>query len=206
MRKFNLIFVLLMFFVLISSFYYVRYNYQPISNEFNIKKDKLGVNLSYHINEITNSIDIQQNFKSKYDGLNGIEIFFSTFNRKNTGTTVVELIFNNEIIRKELIPNNQIEDNKYRMIYFDSIKKSKGTIYNVRIYSIDTNRENAVTVWLDETKDNNPVILNSKSGNGQLVANLNYNIEFNIENYLVSTIILLFMCYLLFKMIKFLRK
>lgn len=94
--------------------------------------------------EITNHNEIIQEFICEYDGLNALQILFTTNERINNSTLFVELLQDDKCIQKYDVKESLIADNIYLILRLDHKIESKGQKYILRLTS-DAISGNGVT-------------------------------------------------------------
>ena len=94
--------------------------------------------------EITNDNEIIQEFICEYDGLNALQILFTTNERINNSTLFVELLQDDKCIQKYDVKESLIADNIYLILRLDHKIESKGQKYILRLTS-DAISGNGVT-------------------------------------------------------------
>ncbi len=197
--------VIILTFSFVGGVYLVKYSDYFQTLNLNLKTISLGKNLGANFGEITSNVEIEQSFVSDYDHLKSIRLYFSTFNRENNGNTIItiEKSDTNEIVRQIKLDNNKVKDNSYRTITFDEIPSSKDQVYILKITSNDDKPGNSITVWKDNKYYPNTLLSkNDVHEDGTLVADLIYEMKFEIWDFIINS---LFFCIINILMIELLR-
>lgn len=136
--------ILLIITLIIISTNYYKYTIKPIPiQDFVVKQD---TNRGENIKEITKDDVIVQTFETNKE-FNTIEINMQTHGRKNTCSYIIEL--QSEIgktVYKEKINAEDIKDNKYKKIIFDTVIPNELTVYRIKIYSNDAVKGNSLAL------------------------------------------------------------
>lgn len=172
-----LLFVLTLFVNLIIYFRFVKF---PICFT-----QILGEELATLTDEITIDNTVTQTFIATECNLDNIEIYFSTYNRKNIDNTVIKIVHGDEEITSFALDNSSLLDNSYATVSMNNILLEKNEQYTLLLQSNLT--EGGVTAW--------------KDGDGQLVSRINYvnkltarkfiiiNIGFFVINYMLCSLL-----------------
>lgn len=206
-KRIGLLLFLVLTILVVNSYYFIKYNYYVGTTKNNYKEFNLGSNLNNNFGEITSKVKINQFFVGNEDNLNRIDIFVSTFNRKNTGITSIKLIDadTNKVIRDLSIQNSSLKDNSFKTIEFSPVANSKKKVFNLEIKS-NVEKGNAVTVWKDNNVSKNTMLLiNDKKNDGTIVLKLGYQDRIIIKNVIISNIFFLIVNYFVWKLISFLK-
>lgn len=170
--------------IIVNLIVYVRFIKYPI-----IQEQIIGEQLSELTGEINNNNSISEQFIAKDNAIKEISIFFSTYNRENTGITKLEVLENNKSIYHTDINNKDILDNEYYNINRDIVEVKKGEKYEL-VISSDL-QEGGVTAWRD--KENH------------LVAKITYEVPMTWLYLIKINLIFLILNIFIVKFIRYLR-
>lgn len=206
MRKYIL--TIFMSLLLVNSFVALTTYYEPIAAKYRYTTISLGKNLNQNFGEITSKTIIDQSFVGDSDNLMGARIFFSTFNRKNTGETTVQILDSDKkVLRTVKIYNKKLQDNAFEDLQFPVIKKSKGEVFFLRVTSPNDEANNAVTVWNDSiVSKNTKLFVNNKELEGTLVTELSYKNVWDVEKILTVNFVISLLNILTVRLFVFLRR
>lgn len=207
MKKYILLIVISLF--IANFFIYLKTEYDPIADKYRYSKVSLGGDLNENLGEITSELVIDQSFMAESDNISGINIFFSTFNRVNTGKTILRILDVNKsnVLRTITLNNDEIKDNQYLNLTFDPIKETKNKIF---ILSISATTSAAIgdgiTVWRDFNQSiNTKLSVNNETLDGTIVADITY--EYKIDGYkkVILNLVVLILNFLTLKLFLFLK-
>lgn len=165
------------------------------------------INNTDHIDEIVKGDTYIQKLTCDQNGLNGIELYLSTFNRINSSNLNVSLYDGHSEIQKWSIKCNTLSDNSYYKLKMDNrIKNSKGKKYTLQITS-DAKKGQGITILSNNKKGATGLSYNGKKLSETLCYVLDYKQGFRgIWNkpsnafhlniyFIVTAILLLFSIY-----------
>lgn len=112
------------------------------------------------IQDVQVGMTVEQSFISNQDRLCGIAIQFGTYARENTGRIRFELI--NESgnkVANTTINKNNLEDNAFYEWYFPPIGNSSNKQYILRIIDESTIKGNEITIYKNEKKIEQEILL-----------------------------------------------
>ncbi|WP_406879179.1 YfhO family protein [Paenibacillus barengoltzii] len=99
---------------------------------------------------------IEQSFISKKSNLASVSIQFATYGRSfksEKGNIQFQLLDkDNKVIREENIRLSDLNDNEFYSVSFEPVNDSLNSQYKFRIFTNDTNTDNAPTIWSSSTK------------------------------------------------------
>lgn len=111
----------------------------------------LGNNLGRQditIGPIIKDMKIRQSFVGQYSNMEGINMRFATYGRKNRGEITASLYDNNmNIITQQIINVSQLPDSEMYSFSIPTIKDSQGKQYYLEIKSGSFDPNNAITIW-----------------------------------------------------------
>lgn len=195
--------------LLISNlFLFLTNSYEPIASKYRYATLKLGQQLNENFGEITSPLEINQSIVAERDNLSGLNLFFSTFNRLNTGETIIKILDNdrNEVLRTVILKNEEIEDNKYRKITFPPIKGVKNETLFINISST-AQKNNGITLWKDsKTAINTKLFIDNNPVEGTLVFDIIYENILNYPTVVIINLVVLFLNFLVYLLFRFLRR
>ncbi len=116
---------------------------------------------------------VEQTFIPEADIINSFSLKFATFARKNTGTIIVKLLneSDNNVLFNRQIDVSQLEDNAFATFVPDEqIEGVKGKKLRILIISETGTKDNAVTLWYNNTAkvQDQQMFLNGKPLDGVL--------------------------------------
>lgn len=183
MKK-NTIF-LIFFTVLLNIIIYLRFYQFPISTI-----QTIGSELYEITGDINRENFVEQEFIAKGTSIDSIKLFLSTFGRKNTGSTFIDILDkDNNVIISSSIDNERVVDNNYSITKFKKNDLEKEKIYKIKIYS--TNNIQGITCWKDKY--------------GKLISNINYNVELNFKYIIIINIIFIIVNIGVIKLVKYIN-
>lgn len=138
-----------------------------IYNNIQYSYDKGGLNTP--IGEINKGTEIKYDFLSKYNNMSSIKVLFATFNRKNNGNIIVDLIDeNNNTVFSNKVNVENLQDNQYKLFKFSKIKDSANHKYTLEIKAQDTTMGKSPTIMITNTNNNGKTYLNGKLVKGNI--------------------------------------
>ena len=105
------------------------------------------------VGEITSKTKISQDIYVTRDNLNGIELQFGTYIRKNSSTVHIALFQEDRLIASKIILAQELKDNAYERLSFDKIMDSSKRNLRLEVWSEDAVSGNAITLWKNENQD-----------------------------------------------------
>lgn len=153
-------------------------------------KISLGESLVSLTGEITSTNTVRSTFCGNGQELAGLDVFFSTFNRKNDGIVICAISVGENVIFKNTVNMETIEDNSFHKIDASGIFLEDSVEYTLSL-SADSEQE-SVTAWLDE--------------NGTIVANIYTLHKLTITKLLLVNLVYALVNYLLCLMISLLKR
>ncbi|HAF99141.1 hypothetical protein [Paenibacillus lactis] len=207
-RMLRYVIVIIVTFAFVSSVYAIQNSNLFAPEVFKLKTIDLGTNLNANFGEVTDGKVIEQSFSAKQDGLTKVDLFFSTFNRKNNSETLLSLYEadTNQLIRQAKLNNAQAKDNAYSELSFAPVENSKGKMYILKITSNTNDPSQAVTFW----KDNNSLAdgnlsFAGKHQEGSLVGKLIYQNQFTVIDIIINGLFFSFLNIILFELLRFIK-
>lgn len=172
--------------IIVNLILYVSIVKNPRTSE-----QSLGVNLKNLTGEINALNIVEQKFKPNDSEIAKLEIFFSTYDRENSGNTNVQIEdeAGNSIYTYN-IDNSAVKDNEYMLIDVKDVKVDIKQEYTIRISS--ELKEGGITAWQDEDK--------------QLVAKIGYQNTFDLSDLIQVNIVFLLINVSFIGLIGYLRK
>lgn len=183
-NKKRTIYIILLLTAVLNSIIFFRFIMYPMFQEQIISEDLVKLTGEINVNNTVSEIFIAQD-----NYINKIEIFFSTYDRVNDGVTEVSILEGEDIIYRDVIHNNEVLDNSYKVINTENISTKKGEEYQIRISSLED--KNGISAW----KDNE----------GKLVAKVIYEKKLELINIFQINIVFLGINTFLIKLIKYLK-
>ena len=143
-KKIFLIFLVPLFVLFVFSYSYIT-NVKPISLK-HVSFIKAAI-AETPIGEILIGKEVRQSFKT-IRKISGVSILFATYARKNTGSIIVQLLFDGKSVLNKEVKCESMVDNSF--IEFDlnrSIDTPEAKICEIVIASAGGRPGNAVTIW-----------------------------------------------------------
>lgn len=189
-------------------FDYLRYEVNGFLNFQKESKFMVESELKQLTGDITSKNTIKQQLLLTKNNFDGLEIFFSTNNRKNTCNLVIDIIDNNtnQVVRSVKLKCEDIKDNSYRFITFESIKDSKQRDLSIVLRSEDATEGNAITAWYNPNNIDRVIRIADKAKSGSLVFNINYRNTFDIKSTSIDALVLAVINLFMLNLIMFLKK
>lgn len=123
-----------------------QFHFSNISTERITEKNTVG--------EITDGTVISQAFLIDAEQINAIKILFSTYNRKNSGEIVFNILdTDNHVIAQANIDIAQIVDGKYTTIPLDNIEIPENQTFILEISTRGSKSGNCVTIYSGDVVD-----------------------------------------------------
>jgi len=204
MKKY--IFIIFLTLIFVVGFNFLRYNVNGFLNNQKTTIQIVENQLKVPVGEITNKLIISQDFIGSRRNLSGLDLFFSTFNRKNDSAVTVQIVCNNKVLRAKTIDTKNLKDNSFYHLDFDPIFDSNDKALTLKIISGESKAENAVTLWKNPTNENYKIKINDKIEEGSLVFNLKYTNTFNLISSILSGIIFCVLNCGLIRLLTFIRE
>lgn len=150
-----------------------------------IEKVIIGENLVSLTGEINAENTVSSAFLGNGCSLISFDIFFSTYNRTNSGNLTCTLSEGEQILFSDTIDMAVLQDNSFCRFECEDIVLIKGQEYKLSVYSDTT--EESVTAWRDDDGNlvSNLYTVKTLSVSGLLTTNLTYA----IINYLLCLMI-----------------
>lgn len=151
----------------------------------------IGNTLVNLTNEINKNNTVKQEIQPIADEMTEIKIFFSTYNRENTGITNMQLIDSkgDEIYSVD-IDNSKVKDNQY--LTLEGVKINVDTEERYTMILSSTLQDGGITAWQD--------------ADGQLVCTLGYTNTFSRDNWFQVNIVFLLINIGFINLISYLKK
>lgn len=181
-RKLQILFMLLT--ILVNVIVYLRFVKYPQN-----RTQLFGEELSVLSGEINMENNISQNFTAAGAKLVSMEIFFSTYARENIGETTIAIKNHKQNIFETKINNSLVIDNAYQKIETGQVLLREGQTYCITVSS--SIKEGGISAWKDKQ--------------GQLVAKVEYEQMFGIEQWICVNVAFGCANYLLCSLWKLLR-
>ena len=185
----NILKFIIIFIVCAGIFYFVSYE--------KIKYDDIGYsvnNIENNIGEIVEGDVIRQTFRNYSDILTEISISIATYARSNTGSLIIDLVEEENILMYEWVFDiSTLEDNSILTLNCDNLKLKKGNEYSLVVTTRGSTYGNAMTLYTSNTTS---ILEGTLYRNGDIFGgelNLAYNgYTYNTErNYIIITFIIL---------------
>lgn len=141
MKKSHIIlFISLMLFV--NLLVYLRFVLFPKSSQVIIAHELKTVS-----EPLTADSFVEADWVGTGDTMTSFSVFFSTYNRENTGTISLEILDGEQTIAQKHIELNELSDNSQYSFSDINVKMEKDKVYRARVYSEPL--EGGVSVWFD---------------------------------------------------------
>lgn len=158
---------------LIVTVLFIALRFVVLADDFN-SSSSAQINNTDHIDEIVKGDEYIQKFTCDKNGLDGIELYLSTFNRANSSNLTVSLYDGHSEIQKWTIKCNTLSDNSYYKMRIDNrIKNSKGKQYSIRIKS-NAKKGQGITILSNNKKGATSLSYNGKKLSETLCYVLDY--------------------------------
>lgn len=180
---------------------FISLRFLVLADDFNFSSSA-QINNTDRIDEIVKGDKYIQKFTCDKNGLDGIELYLSTFNRANSSNLTVSLYDGHSEIQKWTIKCNTLSDNSYYKMRIDNrIKNSKGKQYSIRIKS-NAKKGQGITILSNNKKGATGLSYNGKKLSETLCYVLDYkqgigdiwnkkSNAFHLNVYIVIAIILI---------------
>ena len=137
-----------------------------------------------NLGEIIDGKVVSQEFTVKDDNISSIDVYFGTYNKKNTGKLIFNLKENNQsgkILFSQDVDIASIQDNADFRFNLDKITVSKEEKLCLTIETPHSKNGNAVTLWYNSKVDNGTLFMSNKNISGTLRYSINIKKKKGLE-------------------------